>query len=177
MKKNEKTTLSKQVYKGKILNVYANEIDIEGEKGYRELIEHSGGVCVCAIDENNEVIVVEQYRYGTQKFMIELVAGKLGYQEDPLVCAQRELLEESGYHSTSFTYMGSFYPTPAYNSEKIACYMATDLTFIEQNLDPGEHLEVRKIPLKTLKSMILNHEIEDGKTIALVLKVCAVKGI
>ena len=177
MKKLEKTIQTNKVYQGRILNVYANIIDIDGEAGHREFIEHSGGVCICAVDEHQDVLMVEQYRYGAQKFLLELPAGKIGVSEDPMVCAQRELLEETGYHSTSFTYLGDLYPTPAYNSEKITCYMATDLTFIQQNLDPGEHLEVKKIPLSTLKSMVLNHEIEDAKSISLILKVCAVKGL
>lgn len=177
MKKIEKTIQTNKVYQGRILNVYANHVDIEGEAAQREYIEHSGGVCICALDEHHDVLVVEQYRYGAQKFMIELPAGKLGKHEDPLICAQRELLEETGYYSTTLSFLGDIYPTPAYNSEKISCFMATDLTFIKQNLDPGEHLEVKKLPLVKLKELVLNGEIEDAKSAYMILKVCTVKGI
>lgn len=177
MKKTEKTITKKMAYRGRIINVYANEVDIDGEYDQRELVEHPGGVCICALDENNDVLMVEQYRYGVQKFLLELPAGRIGINEDPMVCAQRELLEETGYHSQQFSYLGTVYPTPAYNTEKIACFLATNLTFIQQDLDPGEHLDVIKIPLLKLKEKVLNGEIQDAKTAYVILKVCAVKDV
>jgi ADP-ribose pyrophosphatase len=177
MKKFEETIQTNKVYQGRILNVYANLVNIEGEQGQREFIEHTGGVCICGLDSNNHVLVVEQYRYGAQKFLLELPAGKLGRGEDPNHCAQREFLEETGYKALSFDFIGHIYPTPAYNSERISCYLASDLEFVAQNLDEGEHLDVKKVPLSTLKTMVLNGEIEDAKSAYVILKVCAVKGI
>ena len=177
MKKFEETILTTRVYQGRILNVFANEVSIEGELAQREFIEHTGGVCVCGLDSDNNVLVVEQYRYGAQKFLLELPAGKLGRGEDPTHCAKREFLEETGYVASSFDFLGHIYPTPAYNSERISCYLASDLEYVEQNLDEGEHLDVKKVPLSSLKTMVLNGEIEDAKTAYVILKVCAVKGL
>lgn len=177
MKKFEETIQTNKVYQGRILNVFANHVSIDGELAQREFIEHTGGVCVCGIDSDNNVLVVEQYRYGAQKFLIELPAGKLGRGEDPTDCAKREFLEETGYTSLSFDFLGHIYPTPAYNSERISCYLATDLNYIAQNLDEGEYLDVKKVPLSILKTMVLNGEIEDAKSAYVILKVSAVKGI
>lgn len=177
MKKYEETLLTTQVYHGRILNVFANEVSIEGELAQRELVEHPGGICVCGLDGDSHVLVVEQYRYGAQKFLLELPAGRLGKGEDPAHCAKREFLEETGYTALSFEFLGHIYPTPAYNSERISCYLATGLEYVSQKLDDGEYLDVKKVPLSTLKTMVLNGEIEDAKTAYLVLMVCAVKGI
>jgi len=177
MKKMEKTIQTNKVYTGRILNVYSNNVDIDGESAHREFIEHSGGVCVCALDEEHNVLMVEQYRYGAQKFLLELPAGRLGRHEDPSHCAKREFLEETGYQAHAFDFLGHIYATPAYNSERISCFLATGLNFINQDLDEGEYLDVKKVPLLTLKEMVLKGEIEDAKSAYVILKVCAVKGI
>lgn len=177
MKKYEETLLTTQVYHGRILNVFANEVSIEGELAQRELVEHPGGVCVCGLDGDNHVLVVEQYRYGAQKFLLEFPAGRLGQGEDPTHCVKREFQEETGYTASSFEFLGKIYPTPAYNSEHVSCFLATDLEYVSQKLDDGEHLDVKKIQLSVLKSMVLSGEIEDAKTAYVVLKVCAIKGI
>jgi ADP-ribose pyrophosphatase len=92
------------------------------------------------------------------------------------LCSTR-VSRRNRYKANSFDFIGHIYPTPAYNSERISCYLASDLQFVAQNLDEGEHLDVKKVPLSTLKTMVLNGEIEDAKSAYVILKVCAVKGI
>lgn len=177
MKKFEETISSVHVYSGSIIHVYSNNVSIEGELAHREVIEHPGGVCVCALDENNHVYLVEQFRYGAQKFLLELPAGRLSLNENPQACASRELLEETGIIADEFTDLGTIYSSPAYNCEKIICFLATKLTVNKQNLDPGEYLDVIKYPLHELKAKVLNGEIIDAKTAYVILKVCAIKAV
>lgn len=169
--KHKETTLSQQIqYNGKIINIRLDQIEVNNTTRLREVVEHPGGVCVLAINHKNEVMVVEQYRYGISQFLLELPAGKKEYNEDPLVTAKRELLEETGLKATHWESFGVFYPSPAYLDEVIHLYVASNLQASSQHLDDGEYLDSYFLPLETLKHKIVANEITDGKTIALVLR-------
>lgn len=175
MKAKEITINSKKVYDGKIIDVYQDEVAINQHHSFRELVNHPGGVCICAITDTDHIIVVSQYRYGAKDFLLELPAGKKEPLEDPLVTAKRELMEETGYQAHTFESYGVFYPSPAYLNEVIHLYVATDLEFVGQQLDDGEYLDVSFVPLDQLLANIKNHQITDGKTVALLLKVALVR--
>lgn len=170
MKKKETTLNQEIIYKGKIVNIRNDQVEVNNSTRLREVVEHPGGVCILAINKNNEVMVVEQYRYGIEQFLLELPAGKKEPNDDPLITAQRELLEETGITASNWEYFGVFYPSPAYLSEVIHLYVATELQFSTPNLDDGEYLDAYFLPLETLKQKIMSNEITDGKTIALILR-------
>ncbi len=172
MKIIEKTLSKSTKYQGRIINVRVDQIEVNQEIRTREIVEHPGGVCILAINHKNEVLVVEQYRYGAQRFLLELPAGKKEINEDPLLTAKRELLEETGFKAATWESFGVFYPSPAYLDEVIHLYIATDLEAKSQQLDEGEYLDTFFLPLDKLEQMIMDHEIIDGKTIACVLKYC-----
>ena len=168
---NEKTLSSEQIFDGVVVKLYRDDIELEnGEKGVREFIKHPGGVCVAALDEDENLFMVEQFRYPFGKALTEVPAGKLEFGEDPEQCGRRELKEEVGATADSFEYLGCLYPTVAYDTEIIYMFLARGLHFGEQHLDEGEFLDVKKLPLKEAYRMVMANELPDAKTQMAVLK-------
>ncbi len=161
-----------QVYRGKLLDVRRDEIKLpDGKPSAREYIRHVGAVCIVAVTEGGEVVVERQFRYPVGEVMTEIPAGKLdGREEDRLSAAKRELREETGYTAGEWTFIGDYYPTPAYSDERISMYLARRLIRGDRNLDEDEFLNVETVPLETLLREITDGKITDGKTQAAVLK-------
>lgn len=167
----EKTINEKTIYEGRIITVHVDDIELpDGKKSKREVVEHSGGVCVAALTEENKLLFVRQFRYPYHKVLLELPAGKLEKGEDPLKAGVRELEEECGAVAQKVIPMGQVYPTVAYCSEIIHLFLATGLQKTKQHLDDGEFLEVEEIPVKDAVDMVMRGEICDSKTAVLVLK-------
>ena len=161
----EKQISSKRIYEGKVVNLRCDTVELaDGRTARREVVEHSGGVAVLALDENGCVLMVRQYRYGVGRESLEIPAGKREPGEDPALCGMRELEEETGYRAGSFEPFGSLDPTPAYDSEVIHLFLAKNLTPTAQKLDEGEVLTVEKIPLQKAAELCLNGTITDAKT-------------
>ena len=167
----EKKIRSQRIYEGKVIQVRVDEVEIEKKKFLREVVEHPGGVAVLAMKEDGLIPCVWQYRYGQKKEMLELPAGKLERGENPVAAIQRELQEETGYQAENWIYLGEFIPTGAYLEEKIQMFYADNLTFVGQCFDEDEQIKNSEYTLDELTEMILNQQIIDGKTIAMVLKV------
>lgn len=168
----EKTLKENVIFQGRIITLHVDDVELpDGQKAIREIVEHSGGVCVAALTEEKELYFVRQYRYPYKKVLIELPAGKLEKGEDPLEAGMRELEEECGLVADEVISMGTVYPTVAYCSEIIHLFAARGLKETSQHLDEGEYLDVEKIPLDTAVEMVMNGEISDSKTVALVLKI------
>lgn len=177
MKYQEKTVSSEYPFKGKILNLRHDVVELpDGSLAKREIVEHSGGVCVLALDENRNVLLVRQYRHAYNEEILELPAGKVNPGEDHYECGKRELEEETGYIPGRYEYFGEIYPTPGYCSEKIRMYYADDLIPSEQHLDEGEFLDVIRMPFEEVLQLVLSGEIKDSKTIAAVLKYQVLNG-
>ena len=124
----------------------------------RELIGHPGGVGIIAVDGDGKVFMVTQYRIAAKSEMLEIPAGKMEYGEDPLECGARELIEETGYEAEEFTHLGEYYATPGYCEEKLNIFLARKLTFVGQNLDDGEFLNVSKYSLDELYQMVMDNK-------------------
>lgn len=169
---------STQIYDGKILNVSRDTVRLEnGETAYREVIHHSGGVCVLPLDDNGDVLFVKQFRYPFADVLLEIPAGKRELGEDPLECGIRELSEEVGATADEIIPLGKLYPTVAYDTEIIYMYLARGLHFGEQHLDEDEFVDVIRIPFDEAYKMVMRDEIPDSKTQLAILKAWAmVKG-
>lgn len=168
---DEKTLSSEQKFDGKIVKLFVDKAELEnGEIVTREMIKHPGGVCIVPLDENNNVLMVRQFRYPPHKVLLEIPAGKLEFNENHRECGLRELKEETGCTCDEFTYLGNLIPTPAYDNEVIHMYLARGLHGGEQDLDDDEFLDVEKIPLEKAVEMVMNNEIEDAKTQIALLK-------
>ena len=167
----EKTLSSEKIFDGHILHVRRDTIELpDGSRGYREVVDHPGGVCVLALDDENRALIVSQYRYPYEKVLREIPAGKLEYGEDPTQAAIRELKEETGAVAGDFRPLGELYPSPGYCGEVIRMDLARDLTFGETHLDKDEFLDLERVPFDQLVEQVLAGEIRDAKTIAAVLK-------
>ena len=172
----EKTLSEKEIYDGKIINVHVDDIELpNGKTAIREVVEHPGGVCVAALSDRNTLTFVRQYRYPYHKVLLELPAGKLEKGEDPLAAGKRELEEECGVTCEKIIPLGCVYPTVAYCSEIIYLYLGLGLSKTNQHLDEDEFLSVEEIELDKAVEMVMNSEISDSKTVALILKIARLK--
>lgn len=168
----EKQLSSTNVYKGKLLDVYSDEIELpNGHHSKREYIKHVGAACVVPLDKDGNIIIEKQFRYPFSRVLTEIPAGKLDSKSEPhLNAALRELKEETGYTAEEMIYLGEFYPTCAYSDEIIHIYLATGLIKGEQNLDDDEFVGVEKMPLTEAVEEIMKGNIPDGKTQTAILK-------
>ena len=156
----EKMIKSEYIYEGKILNLRKDEVVLpNGAMAFREVVEHYGGVCVVAINNKNEVLLVNQFRYPYKEHLLEIPAGKLNKGEDPLECGIRELKEETGAIAKNIIPLGIMYPSPGYCAEIIHIYLASDLVLEQNNLDEDEFLEVKAVPFSQALKMAANGEI------------------
>ncbi len=177
MNLEEKQLSYEYKFKGRIINLRQDKALLpNGKVTTREVVEHPGGVCVAALNDNDELLFVKQFRYPYMQQTIEVPAGKRDRRgEDPLECGKRELKEETGATAERYIDLGSLYPSPGYVNEIIYCYLATGLTYGDMNPDDDEFLDVIKIPLQKAADMVLSGEIKDAKTQIAVLKVKALR--
>jgi ADP-ribose pyrophosphatase len=166
----ETVLASERVYEGRILNLRVDQIRTPtGVEALREIVENSGAVAMVALDDQRQVVLVKQYRHAVRGLVIEIPAGKLDGDEDPLEGAQRELREETGFRAGRFERLGSFYPAPAWSTEFVYLYLATDLTPGPTQWDVDEAIELLHVPLSEAIALIHSGAIIDGKTVAALL--------
>lgn len=176
MNLTEKPVNQKYIYKGKIINLRVDDALLpNGNTSKREVVEHNGGVCIVPLTNDGYVYMVEQFRYPYSEVVLEIPAGKREAAEKPLLCGIRELKEEVGAIADSFEFLGELYPSPGYCGEVIYMYLATGLTFGDTEPDEDEFLNIKKIPLKTAVSMVLEGKIKDAKTQTAILKTAVLK--
>ena len=132
-----------------------------GRRVTLDSIQHPGASAIVALTEAWEVVLLRQYRHAVGDYIWEIPAGTLEGQEAPLVCARRELTEESGYRAACWDSLGHLWPAPGYSDEKIFLYLARDLTPAVQSLDEDELLEVHLTPWREAIEMAHSGEIED----------------
>lgn len=162
----EKTLDSTRILEGKIINVRRDTVElVNGATSFREVVEHSGGVVILAVDENNMAYMVRQFRYPIGRAMLEVPAGKLEKGEVPTSAAIRELKEETGLTAEKLVYFGGTYPSPGFCDEQLHIYLALGLTQGEACPDEDEFLQVEKISLDKLARMAMLGELQDGKSI------------
>lgn len=162
------------IYNGRILTLHCDTVTmVDGAEEKREVIDHPGGVAVAGLTENNELLLVRQFRYPYKEILLEIPAGKLEKGEDPFEAAKRELEEECGLTADKYTSLGEFYPTVGYDTEIIYTWVATGLHETRMHLDADVFLTPDRVPLTQAYEMVMRGEIKDGKTIAGVLKLKA----
>lgn len=167
----EKTLDSKEIFKGHVIDVMLDEVELQnGKKASREVVGHPGGVCIAALTKEGELLFVRQYRYPYHEVVLELPAGKLEPGQNPLENGKRELLEETGAKGVSYVSLGQLYPTPGYCAEVIHLYFCRVDGYAEPSPDEDEFLKIEKIPLNQAVEMVLNNRIPDAKTQTAVLK-------
>ena len=167
----ERRLSRKTIYEGKILHIYRDDVLLpNGRTSVREVADHPGGVAIVALDENDNVLTVKQYRYVFSRVLEEIPAGKLERGEDPREAAIRELKEETGAASARMTDLGALLVSPGCYGEVLHLFLAKGLKFSEQHLDPDEFLNVERVPFDEMVHRCMNGEIDDAKTVAAVLR-------
>ena len=166
----EKTIFSEKIYKGELLDVRKDKVSLpDNEIGYREWINHPGASCCVPILPDNKIILVKQYRYAIKDESIEIPAGKIDSNEDPKECANRELIEETGFKSNKLTLLTSIYPAIGFANEKIWIYLAENLEKSNSKTDNDEFIEIISIDHNTAMKMIREGMIKDSKTIIAIM--------
>ena len=156
------------VFSGRMLRMDRDTVRLpNGVETTREVVRHPGAVGILPF-KGDELLLVRQYRHPVEQVTIEMPAGKLDAGEEPLVCAERELREETGYRGT-LEHLVSIYTTPGFTDEIIHLYRATDLVWDPLQADEDEFLNVVSIPWTKAKEMALAGEFNDAKTLLAIL--------
>jgi ADP-ribose pyrophosphatase len=156
------------VYEGKILDLEVDRVRMpNGNEAVREVVRHRGAVVVLPLHEDSKIEFVRQFRYPMGEVLLELPAGKLDPGEDPLVCASRELAEETGWKPVEIHDLGWFYTTPGFTDEVLHAFIATPLEPApEVDQDPDEAIEVVTMSVNEALDACRSGEVRDSKTIA-----------
>ncbi|RNB81547.1 NUDIX hydrolase [Brevibacillus fluminis] len=162
----EKTISSQPIYDGRIIKVKVDEVVLpNGKTAKREIVNHQGAVAVMALTDDNKLLAVRQFRKPLERSIIEIPAGKLERGEEPIECARRELLEETGYTAKVLTLLSSFYTSPGFADEILHLFVATGLTAGEAQPDEDEFVEVLHLSLEEARQLHAAGDIRDAKTV------------
>lgn len=163
----EHATAREELLQGHFLHVVRDTVRLpDGGSATREYVLHPGAVAVVPLLDDGRIVLERQYRHATRQVMIEIPAGKLDAGEAPLVCGQRELLEETGYVAREWAYAFTTYPTVAYSDEAIEVWFARGLSHQGAKLDQGEFLEVFTATPEEFLRWCREGRIVDSKTLA-----------
>jgi len=175
---HEKITHTEPIYSGRVVKLVVHDVELpDGKSSKRELIQHPGAVAIVALDPDQNVLLVRQYRIAADRVLVEIPAGTLNPGEDPETCAVRELQEETGYRPGQIEKIGGIFVAPGYTTEFIHLYMASDLSESRLAHDDDEFLEVDRMPLAEALKLIERGDIIDGKSISALLLVARRLGV
>ncbi len=172
----EETLYSDKVYDGEIIHVTRDVIKLEtGQEAVREIVHHPGGACIAAVTDDDQIYMVIQPRYAFNQHILELPAGKLEPNEEPIAAARRELAEEVGLGARTITPFHQIYPTVGYSNEIIHCFLAKGLYPKKEQPDFDEDITVQKMPLEAAVNMVIDGTIKDAKSAICILKLAQIK--
>lgn len=163
----EKTIHTEKIFEGKIIDLQVDKVSLpNGEVSKREIVKHPGAVAVIPITKDNKIVLVKQYRKPLEKTLVEIPAGKLDENEQPLAAAIRELEEETGYTTKELNFVTSFYTSPGFANELIYIYITDTLERLETPVagDEDEYIEILELTLDEAKQYVEEEKIHDAKT-------------
>lgn len=156
---------SENLYSGKVITFNREWVELpDGQQCELEIIHHPGGAAIVALDEQGRVCLLRQYRHAAKGWIWELPAGKIDHQEAPDVTARRELQEEVGCSADHWQSLGTMLSSPGFFTEVLYLYLAQGLEMGEQQLEPGELLEVHWVDFATVIQRVYQGEINDAKS-------------
>jgi len=161
----EKWIKQEEIHNGKIFSLWGGQVELDnGEIAVREYIRHSGGVGIVPVVDGN-IILIRQFRISIERELIELPAGRLEPNENPLECAARELEEEIGYRAGKLIHLSSYFASVGNSNERMYLFLALDLEKTERHLEDDERIREVVMSLETVKEKLAKQEFEDSKTI------------
>lgn len=158
------------VFRGKRINLKKGYFrSPNGTLSYREIVEHPGSVVIIPVTNDGKILFIKQYRHGIGEWILELPAGTLEKNEDPLNCAYRELIEETGYKAGKMLKLFEMYVSPGYTTEYMYVFLATDLQYVGSKPDVGEIIDLVEVGIDEAIKYIKENTIRDAKSIATIL--------
>jgi len=163
----QKTIFSKLIYDGRTVKLRVDTIQMPGgRETTREIVEHRDCVAIVAIDDNDNVLLVRQFRKPVEKELLEIPAGGIDAGEDPEDAVRREMQEETGYLPQKVERLGGFYSAPGYCTEYLHLYLATDLVPSQLYAEDTESISRVLLPVSEIPDLLASDKIHDGKTLA-----------
>jgi 8-oxo-dGTP pyrophosphatase MutT (NUDIX family) len=158
--------VKKSVFRGRVIELTLETVKLpNGHEAELEIIHHPGGATVVALDAENRVCILHQFRHAAGGYIWELPAGKIDNREPPLQTAQRELEEEAGHRAERWDSLGSYVSSPGVLTEVIHLFLARDLLTVEARPEQHEVFEVQWRPFKEVLEMADSGELHDGKSL------------
>ena len=155
------------IHQGKVYSLIKENVTLDnGITTDMEFIEHPGATAIIPLLNKTRIVLLNQYRHALRKYIWEIPAGTLDPQESVKACAQRELIEETGFSAEQWHRIGAITPVPGYSDERIHIFLATDLQAAERHLDKDEIIQVHEVESEEAFHMIRRGEIQDAKSIA-----------
>lgn len=163
----EKTLSSQLIYNGRAVKLRVDTVQMpSGRETTREIVEHSDCVAIIAVDESDNVLLVNQYRQAVGKELLEIPAGGIDPNEDPQTAVRREMQEETGYLPKRVARLGGFYSAPGYCTEYLYLYLATDLIPSQLYAEDTEVIRLKRVPISQVPGLLASGRICDAKSIA-----------
>jgi len=163
----ERTLSSQLIYEGRAVKLRVDTVQMPGgRQTTREIVEHADCVAVIAIDADDNVLLVKQFRKPVEKELLEIPAGGIEPGEDPVDCVCREMREETGYLPKKLERIGGFYSAPGYCTEYLYLYLATDLISSPLCAEDTESIKLVRAPISQITNLISSGAICDAKSIA-----------
>lgn len=167
----EKTLSSQPIFSGQVIKLRVDTVEMPGGcQTTREIIEHVDCIAVVAIDNEDNILLVKQFRKPVEKELLEIPAGGIDDGEDPEAAVRREMCEETGYLPRKLESLGGFYSAPGYCTEYLHLYLASDLTPRRLTAEDTESIELVRVPVSQIISLINSGGICDAKSIAGLLR-------
>ena len=167
----ERIESRERIYDGKIVKLDLLSVELpDGKRSAREVINHPGAVAIVGFVDSDTIALVRQYRIAADDILLELPAGTLEPGEEPAVCAEREMQEETGFKPGKLHHLGGIHAAPGYTTEFIHLFVATDLTPSTLPGDDDEFIEVVPVSVSEALRLIDSGQIQDGKTVSGILR-------
>lgn len=164
---SEKTLSSEIIYDGRAVKLRVDTVEMSnGRQTTREIVEHSDCVAIVAIDEEDNLLLVSQFREAVETELLEIPAGGIEPGEDPPAAVSREMQEETGYYPRKLERLGGFYSAPGYCTEYLHLYLATDLVASQLFAEDTEEISLVRVSLSQISELIASGSIRDSKSLA-----------
>lgn len=163
----ERTLSSRTVFDGRVVKLRVDTVETaDGRESIREIVERSDCVAIVAVDEGDNVLLVNQYRKAVEKELLEVPAGGIDPGEDPEAAVRREMQEETGYLPDNVEKLGGFYSTPGFCTEYLYLYLATELTPSQLHADDTAGISLVRVPVAEIPALLTSGKIKDAKSVA-----------